>query len=191
MKVFLENFNINLKILIIIVFFITILTIAFTTYRDELIPVNGQQKELPIYSVDCPDKKVAITFDCAWGAGDIPDILSTLKKENIKATFFIVGQWAQKFPAVVKSISDEGHDIANHSDTHVRMGSIDKSEIISELSRCSDKLQTITGKKVCLFRAPYGEYNDLLIRTAKNLGYYTIQWDVDTLNTKVKHTQSA
>jgi polysaccharide deacetylase family sporulation protein PdaB len=155
------------------------------------IEVFSQKRELPIYSVESTEKKVAITFDCAWGADDIPDILSTLRKEDVKATFFIVGQWAEKFPDKVKMMAEDGHDIANHSYSHLRMGVLDKGRISKEISLCGEKLAEITGNKIELFRPPYGEYNNDVILEAKALGYYTIQWDVDSLDWKPEMSSDA
>lgn len=146
--------------------------------------VFSPERELPIYYVDWPEKKVAITFDCAWGAGDIPDILETLRKENVKATFFMVGQWVEKFPNEVKLIAKDGHDVANHSYSHLRMGVLDKNKIRSEIIKCGEKLSEISESKVDLFRAPYGDYSNNVIRIAKELGYFTIQWNVDSLDWK-------
>ena len=86
-------------------------------------------KDLPIYYVDSAEKTAAITFDCAWGDGDIPQILEVLKKEDVKATFFIVGQWAEKYPTTVKMIAEQGHDVANHGYSHLRMGALDTAKI--------------------------------------------------------------
>jgi peptidoglycan-N-acetylglucosamine deacetylase len=152
--------------------------------QSNILEVFSQNKELPIYSVDTKEKTVAITFDCAWGDEDIPSILNTLREQNVKATFFIVGQWAEKFPDTVKYIAEQGNDIANHSYSHLRMGTLEKSKIKSEIAVCGEKLSSISGKKIDLFRAPYGDYNDSVISEAKALGYYSIQWDVDSLDWK-------
>ena len=76
------------------------------------------QKLLPIYNVQTEENKVAFTMNCAWNADDIDSILETLQKNNIKITFFMVGDWIEKFPEAVKKIKDAGHEIASHSDTH-------------------------------------------------------------------------
>jgi polysaccharide deacetylase family sporulation protein PdaB len=146
--------------------------------------VLAQKREIPIYSVECKEKEASITFDCAWGADDIPQILEALETEDVKATFFIVGQWAEKTPQYVKMIADKGHDIANHSYSHLRMGVLDTDRIEKEIFLCSQKLEDITGNKVDLFRAPYGDYNNNVIRTAKKLNHYVIQWDLDSLDWK-------
>jgi peptidoglycan/xylan/chitin deacetylase (PgdA/CDA1 family) len=133
----------------------------------EPLEVFSQRREIPIYSVECKEKEASITFDCAWGADDIPQILEALETEDVKATFFVVGQWAEKNPQYVKMIADKGHDIANHSYSHLRMGVLDKDRIEEEILLCSQKLEEIAGNKVDLFRAPYGDYNNNVIRTAK------------------------
>lgn len=169
----------------LILFLIAVLLfLAAINAGTRVIGAFTADKQLPIYSVETADKKAAITFDCAWGADDIPDILDTLKKENVKATFFVVGQWAEKYGETVKMISDAGHDIGNHGYSHLRMGVLDTNRNNSEISKCSEVLKGITGKKVDLFRAPYGDYNNSLITLAKNLGCFTIQWNVDSLDWK-------
>lgn len=148
------------------------------------IGVYNSYRELPIYFVDTEEKKVALTFDCAWGADDIPQILKALKDENIKATFFIVGQWAEKYPDAVKMISEDGHDIANHSYSHLRMGALDKESIKKDLAKCSSILEGLTGRKVDLFRPPYGDYTNNVVAAAREVGHYTIQWNIDSLDWK-------
>ena len=178
-------FNLKKKIgLILIPIILLILAILIGTIGKGVVTVFSENRQLPIYSVECQEKKIAITFDCAWGADDIPEILQTLKTEKIKATFFIVGQWAEKFPDKVKSIAMEGHDIANHSYSHLRMANLDQSRTEFEISEANKKLSEISGKKIQLFRAPYGEYSNNLINTAKKLGLDTIQWNVDSLDWK-------
>ncbi|MCR4435921.1 MAG: polysaccharide deacetylase family protein [Clostridiales bacterium] len=160
---------------------VSVILAAFFLPVEDAISVFSTERDLPIYCVDRSDKKVAITFDCAWGAEDIPHILDVLKRENVKATFFIVGQWAEKNPDAVKSIAGQGHDIGNHSYSHLRMGALDSKKIIQEISLSGKKLSEISGKNIELFRAPYGDYNNNVVGLARNLGYFTIQWDVDSL----------
>jgi polysaccharide deacetylase family sporulation protein PdaB len=155
----------------------------------ESIEVFSPKREIPIYSVESEKKVASITFDCAWGADDIPDILNTLETENIKATFFIVGLWAEKFPESVKLIAEKGHDVANHGHTHLRMGVLSEEKIKEEVRNCNKILEELSGKKVDLFRPPYGDYNNAVVQGAKQEGCYTIQWDVDSLDWKSGITQ--
>lgn len=149
-------------------------------YKAATVGVFNPERHLPIYSVEA--NKVAITFDCAWGSEDIPTIMDVLKKENVKATFFIVGQWAEKFPDAVRLMAKEGHDVANHGYSHLRMSTISKEKCRSEIELCNQKLEEISGVKVKLFRPPYGDYNNTVVDTCNELSCYPIQWNVDTLN---------
>jgi polysaccharide deacetylase family sporulation protein PdaB len=151
---------------------------------DAVIQVFSSKKRIPIYSVETSLKKVAITFDCAWGADDIPEILDILEMENVKASFFLVGLWAEKYPESVRVISEAGHDIANHGYAHLRMGVLEKSKIAEDINKCDRVLYSITNKKPDLFRPPYGDYDNDVIEVADSLIYYSIQWDVDSLDWK-------
>lgn len=145
---------------------------------------GGVNRLLPIYCVDRSDNSVSISFDCAWGTDYTDAILSELDKEGVKATFFMVEFWAEKYPEYVKKISDAGHEIGTHSSTHSYMSKLSADAITDELKSSSAAIENITGQKVELFRAPYGDYDDELIKTASSLGYYTVQWDVDSLDWK-------
>ncbi len=183
MKIFV--FSIRRFLVFLLVLTITVIAIsAISLTSMDILGVFSINKEIPIYSVDTSGKTASITFDCAWGAADIPEILSTLREANIKATFFIVGQWAEKYPETVKMIAHEGHDIGNHSYSHLRMGTLDRGKISSEIRQCTDLLEKLTTAKCDLFRAPYGDYNNTLLDEARKQGYFTIQWDVDSLDWK-------
>jgi len=146
--------------------------------------VASMSKKIPIYCIETKNNDISLTFDCAWGAEDMPQILDILKANNVKATFFVLGEWAEKFPEVIKRMADEGHDVANHSDTHPHIASIGYEDIKKEITSANSKIEKLTGKKNDLFRAPYGEYNDNVITASEELGFYTIQWDVDSLDWK-------
>lgn len=139
---------------------------------------------VPIYSVDRDDKVVSITFDCAWGTEYTEAILKALEACEVRATFFMVEFWTEKYSDFVKLIDESGCEIGTHSATHSYMSKQNAEEIKLELTSSSAAITEITGKPVELFRAPYGDYDDELIKTASELGYYTIQWDVDSLDWK-------
>ena len=141
-------------------------------------------KKLPIYSVETSEKKIAISFDCAWGVDYTDSLLQTMSNHNVKCTFFMVEFWVDKHPDYVKKINDLGHEIGTHSATHPYMSKLSKTAMVKELQTSSKKISDITGKRVQVFRPPYGDYNDLLIETATELGLYVIQWDVDSLDWK-------
>lgn len=121
-------------------------------------------------------------MNCAWNADDIDEILKILKENQVTITFFMVGEWIEKFPEAVKKIHQEGHEIASHSDTHPHVNQLNYEKNIEEIEKSNDKIEKATGKRTNLYRAPYGEYNDTVIQAAKDKNYYTIQWNLDTLD---------
>lgn len=148
------------------------------------VATGTDSKEVPIYCVKTDEKKVAITFDSAWGNEDLSQILEALGKYECKATFFVVGDFLNKYAEDVKNMHKNGHEIANHSDTHAHMNSLSREEMIAEMDGCDNKIKNLTGQKEVLFRAPYGEYNNLLVQTCKDTGRFCIQWDCDSLDWK-------
>ncbi len=138
-------------------------------------------RELPIYCVETDEKKVALTFDAAWGNEDTQKIMDILKKHNVKVTFFMTGGWVEQYPDDVKMILANGHDLGNHSENHKNMSQISDSEKEEEIMKVHEKVKELTGYEMFLFRPPYGDYDNAVVKTAKKCGYYAIQWDVDTL----------
>ena len=145
---------------------------------------GGNLRKLPIYSVETEEKKIAISFDCAWGVDYTDKLLSAMEKENVRCTFFCVEFWSEKYPEYLKKISEHGHEIGTHSATHPKMSTLGAAAIDKELSTSVAAFEKVPGKKVELFRPPFGDYDDLLVETAKETGLYTIQWDVDSLDWK-------
>ena len=156
--------------------------LIFTTKETKA--VWSQNKKLPIYCTERADKKISISFDAAWGADDTETLIEILKQYNVKATFFVVGEWVDKYPDKVKALSAAGHEIQNHSDTHPYLTKLSRDQVIKEIESCNQKIEKITGVKPTLLRAPYGDYNNTVIEAVESLGMYTIQWDVDSLDWK-------
>ncbi|AZT90247.1 deacetylase [Caldicellulosiruptor changbaiensis] len=153
-------------------------------YSEVAIEVINQKKLLPIYCVARNDNKIAITFDAAWGNDDTKDLLKILKQYKAKATFFLVGFWVERYPNDVLEICKEGHEIGSHSDKHLHMSKLSETAIVEDIKSCEEKISKLIGKRPVVFRAPYGDYNNTLIETLTSLGYYVIQWDVDSLDWK-------
>ena len=145
---------------------------------------DAAKRKIPIYCVDTEEKKVAVSFDAAWGADDTETLLSILKENDIKATFFLCGFWVDKFPEEVKRIYEEGHDIGNHGNTHAHSTQLSLENNKKEIMGAHLKVKELLGIEMNLFRPPYGEYNNTVLEAAESSGYYTIQWDVDSMETK-------
>ena len=120
-------------------------------------------RKLPVYSVQTTEKKIALSFDCAWGAEDFDSMMETLDKHNVKATFFMTGGF----------VSD-----------NYDMATITAGEMKTEIMDVHKKVKELTGKDMKVFRPPYGSYNNELIDTVYGCDYYPIQWDVDSLDWK-------
>ena len=139
---------------------------------------------IPIYSVEREDKSISITFDAAWEDGDTADIIAILAKYNARATIFVTGDFVDRCPESVKAFADAGHEIANHSDAHPHPNKISADALKSDTALCDEKIKAVVGKNVPLYRAPYGEYNDSVVKTIREMSYTFIQWDVDSLDYK-------
>ena len=151
-------------------------------HKNDVIQTSALEKNLPIYNVQTEEKKIAFTMNCAWNADDIDSILETLRANNVKITFFIVGEWADKYPEEVKKISEAGHEIGTHSNTHPHVNNLSAEKNLEEIKISVNKLEKLTNQKITLYRTPYGEYNDIVIETSRNNGYFPIQWNIDTLD---------
>lgn len=144
---------------------------------------NQTTRKMPIYSVDRSEKVVALSFDASWGGGSTSAISELLTKYDARASYFVIGSWAERYSADLKALSESGRvEIGTHSNTHPHMAKLSQKQQELELSTSVSIIENITGKKVELFRAPYGEYSDTLLNVAEKLGLYTVQWDVDSLD---------
>lgn len=182
-----SNAALFVKVGIIVLSIIMILGLGSKILPDAITVSNiSSQIDLPIYCVDCETQKVALSFDAAWGNQDTQIILDILKNNNVKATFFMTGDWVSKYPEDVKAIAEAGHDLGNHSENHQQMSQLTKEECIEEIMRNHYRVKKLTGISMNLFRPPFGDYNNTLVGTARDCGYYTIQWDVDVYATTLK-----
>lgn len=141
-------------------------------------------RKVPIYCVQTDAKRIAISFDAAWGADRTDEILEILSEYDIKTTFFLVAFWLERYPEVATRIAEAGHEIGNHSATHPHMNSLDAAAIKTELETTHNLIKTITEQEATLFRPPFGEYNNLVLDTVESLDYHTIQWSIDSLDWK-------
>ena len=153
---------------------------AFTVTRS----VAARERRLPVYSVDRQDRKIALTFNAAWGDETTEGVLSLLRAQGIRATFFFVGEFAEKYPESVKKIAAEGHALGNHSMTHKDPTRLTYAEILEEISACNDAVEKAAGVRPRLYRAPSGSYDNKTVEAALSLGLTAIQWSADSIDWK-------
>ncbi len=147
-------------------------------------PVGNESKEelksKNAYYVGDENKNVIyITFDAGYENGNMDKILEALKKHNVVATFFVVGNFVDNNRELVKKMADEGHNISNHSYTHPDMSGMNREAFESEMKRLEDAYRDITGKEIVkLYRPPMGKYSDTSLSYASDMGYKTIFWSL-------------
>ncbi|GAB6137600.1 polysaccharide deacetylase family protein [Halanaerobaculum tunisiense] len=154
-----------------------------SSFLQETLPVTDQ-KLAPIYQVDTTEKKIAITLDGMWGADYTHRLLEIFRKHDIYVTFFFGGNWLEEYPDLVQEIVANGHEIGNHSYTHPHMTKLSAQQIKKELTRTSELIKKLTGQQPTLFRPPFGEYDNQLIKVAHELDYHVVQWTIDSLDWK-------
>ena len=146
-------------------------------------------KQLPIYSVETPLNQVAISFDAAWGADDTDELLRILEEHGVTTTFFLCGFWVGKYPDEVRRIHEAGHDIGNHGETHAHGRQLSKEANMREIMLTHNRVKELLGIEMNLFRPPFGEYNNTVLQAADAVGYFTVQWDVDSHDWMNRGTQ--
>ncbi|KMT22683.1 polysaccharide deacetylase family protein [Clostridium cylindrosporum] len=144
--------------------------------------VLKNKKTIPIHSVEKEEKVVAITVNTGFGKQFTDEILELLKGEKVEASFFAMGSWIDRYPDSLKKIHKSGHEVGNNSLTYPHFTKITKEQIKSEIEDGDKKIESITGSSSKLFRPPFGDYNEDVIKTITDLGYYSVLWDVDSLD---------
>lgn len=144
--------------------------------------VNGL--ELPVCSVQTPQKKVALSFDCAFGNTDTQEILDILREKNVHATFFVTGSWVKSYPDAVTAISEAGHDLGSYGENYTSMNALSVPQKQAELENLHRRVKELTGYEMNLFRLPYGDYDNETIRTIRECGYFPVQWSINSMDWK-------
>ena len=161
-----------------------VIAIFWAVNSPALVGVAASKRQLPVYCVERDDKTIAISFDAAWGNEDTQTLIDILSRYGIQTTFFVVGNWVDRYPESVKALADAGHEVMNHSSTHAHFSKLSSAEIKADITSCNEKIAAVTGASPTLFRCPYGEYDDHVIEAVGSLGMTAIQWDVDSLDWK-------
>ena len=156
--------------------------LALLLSRSAALPATASARLLPVYEVDTPEQAVAISFDASWGAEHTEEILDILDRYGVKTTFFLVNLWLEDYPEMAKEIAARGHEIGLHSATHPDMAGLSREQIERELADNYAMIEQTTGCTPALFRPPYGSYNDTVITAARDAGFTSVQWSVDSLD---------
>lgn len=172
------------KLLSALALVLVICAMFYAVNAPQIVGAAATERVLPIYCVERDNKAVSLTFDAAWGNEDTQMLIDILNEHDVKATFFLVGDWVDRYPESVKALSDAGMEVMNHSNDHAHFSKLSSQEIVDNVNACCDKVEAITGIRPTLFRCPYGEYDDHVVSTINDMGIQVIQWDVDSLDWK-------
>ncbi|SEH62988.1 polysaccharide deacetylase family sporulation protein PdaB [Halobacillus karajensis] len=165
--------NLTACVLLIVIF---ALLLTVSAYGADHPRHYYEEQGTAIWDVPIPSKYIALTFDDGPSTEYTPEILNILEEHEAKATFFVVGSRAQENPSIIKSMVDNGHELANHSFHHPDFTGISKEELIHEMDNTSEVLENLTGAPPRLFRPPGGVYNDIIVNTANEEGYMVVMW---------------
>ena len=159
--------------------------ILWTVNNPAIVGVSATERQLPVYCVQRDDNKIAISFDAAWGNEDTQKLIDILSAFGVRTTFFVVGDWAEKYPESVKALHEAGHEVMSHSAHHAHFSMMSASEIAADLREANRLIAVCTGAEPTLFRCPYGEYDDHVIQTVKSLGMTAVRIDADEICDRV------
>ncbi len=156
--------------MVVILFF----SIAYVTFATEKGRPYYEKKGYVLWDIKTEEKVIALTFDDGPHATYTPQIMDLLAQYDAKATFFVIGERAEKFPNIITQLDDEGHEIANHTYTHPHKNTPESLE--EELKKTNEVIHDITGTYPLLYRPVGGSYNESIINTAVQNGYKVIMW---------------
>lgn len=139
------------------------------------------------HSVKTDSKKIAITFDDGPHPIQTDQILELLDEYDAKATFFMVGVNIVNYPDVAKRVLSKGHEIGNHTFSHLHIKNASETLLLDELGKCEDALEELCEYRPHLFRPPEGAINDYIRHSADNEDYRVILWSIDTRDWEVKN----
>lgn len=136
----------------------------------------------PIYKGNPGKPMVSFIINVAWGNEYLSDMLATLKKHHVAASFFLEGNWVKKNPDLAKMIVEAGHEVGNHSYSHPDMKRLTEGRTRAEMVKTNEVIEATTGKNCKWFAPPSGGYLDMTVKTAKDLNMETVMWTVDTVD---------
>ncbi len=134
----------------------------------------------PIYQGNPNKKQMALVINVAWGNEHLPGMLETLEREQVRASFFLVGRWAAKNADLIQAIAEGGHEFGNHAYSDPHLPLLDKEAIAREIERTSEVIKEVTGQEVRFFSPPYNDFDQKVLDVASELGYLTVLCSLDT-----------
>lgn len=152
----------------------------------QMISINTMNYYDPIYKGEEDDKEIAFACNVVWGNEYLPEILRILEENDVNITFFIGGDWADRFPKELKEISNAGHELGNHGYGHKKQSQLNIEQNKQEILKAETAIKNVTDVKTTLFAPPYGDVNKTVTEAAESIGYKVIMWSIDTIDWNTK-----
>jgi peptidoglycan/xylan/chitin deacetylase (PgdA/CDA1 family) len=147
-------------------------------------PLVAKYKGKEIIKVSTTEKAVALTFDAGANADGVTPVLSILRENGIKGTFFLTGKFIERYGDEVKAIIASGGDIGNHTYDHPYLSQLTDEQVKEKITGAEDAFAALDGKFQPFLRAPYGDRNSSVLDTVSEAGYINIRWTIDSLGWK-------
>lgn len=161
---------------------------CFAGEKNKVVQTANSEYNGTIYAGDKNSKYVSLMINVYWGTDCLLNMLDTLDKYNVKATFFVGGTWVKENKDVLKTIFEKGHEIASHGFKHKEHGKLDYTQNLSEIQTCHEIVKEVLNIDMELFAPPGGSYNANTTKAAEFLGYKTIMWTRDTIDWRDHNT---
>lgn len=168
----------SLKVLLVILAIVVLAVICYALFMPDHEPTLAE----PIYQGDDSEKKVALAINVDWGEDIIHGMLAILEEKEAKATFFVTGRFAEKYPDTVRLISEKGQEIENHGYAHPHPDELSKEENSADILKAEEILEKLKGSEMKFFAPPYGEHGESVLQAAEENGYRVIMWTLDTID---------
>ncbi len=181
---------ISKRLVVVCIGFLSAFFVILSLTQPTINTFFNESELKPIRAGNPEKNKMAFTCNVDWGNEVIPEMLKVLEDKDIKITFFVTGRWAKKNPDLLKQIYEKGHEIGNHAYSHKMHSQINEKENYLEIKKTEDVIIKILGINPKYFAPPAGDYGPITLKVAKDLGYETILWSIDTIDWRADSTSS-
>lgn len=168
----------SLKVLLGILAVVVLAFICYALFKPEPKATMAE----PIYQGDDAKKQVALAINVDWGEDIIPGMLAILEEKEAKATFFLTGRFAEKYPDTVRLIAEKGQEIENHGYAHPHPDELSEEENAADILKAAEIIEKLSKQKTQFFAPPYGEHGESVLQAAEENGYRVIMWTLDTID---------
>ncbi|MRG88068.1 polysaccharide deacetylase family sporulation protein PdaB [Salinibacillus xinjiangensis] len=166
-------------IILFMAFFAAFYLFAETTSSFSVFNKNETETQALIKSGEKNSKQIALTFNISWGQEKVYKVLDVLKKENIHATFFVSGEWAERHPEILNKIAEDNHEIGMLGYRYKSYVKQDIEEVRKDLLQAKEVFRKLGYEDLTLVRPPSGHFNEEVLDTVKKLGFSTIYWSIN------------